>query len=228
MNRRAEVSKRAFDLVMATLLLVLAAPVMAVAALLVLVTSGRPILHRARRAGRHGRPFWMLKFRTMRPVAVGSRITNAKDARVTRVGALMRKAKIDELPQLFNVLRGEMSIVGPRPEDCELVDRCYTSEMRRALEARPGLAGPAEVLYYPDLTFHDPPPVGVAIETHYVERHLPLQAGLAVRYVDEQSMRLDLKILVQVGYCVLVRSWAPRSRPVPLPMVRPSAAGGAA
>jgi lipopolysaccharide/colanic/teichoic acid biosynthesis glycosyltransferase len=210
--------KRVFDVVAAVLALGLSWPLIAVGALLVVLSSRGPAFYRARRAGLRGRPFDVLKLRTMR---VGTdtpdrRITDARDDRVTPVGRFLRRSKIDELPQFWNVLVGEMSVVGPRPEAVDIVERYYTPEQRRTLEMRPGLASPADVRWYPDLTYHDPPPPGVPIQEHYLARHMPAQLEEALRYVDEQSFWLDLRVVAQTAACVLFRSWVPpKRRPLP-------------
>jgi lipopolysaccharide/colanic/teichoic acid biosynthesis glycosyltransferase len=220
-------AKRCFDVAVAAVALCLAWPLIAVGALLVVLTSRGPAFYRARRAGLHGRPFDVLKLRSMR---VGTdtperRITEANDDRVTRLGRFLRRSKIDELPQLWNVLRGEMSVVGPRPETLDIVERYYTPEQRRSLEVRPGLASPADVRWYPDLTYHDPPPPGVPIQEHYLARHMPAQLEEALRYVDEQSLWLDLRVMAQTAACVLFRSWLPPQRK-PLPDGRGGAPPG--
>jgi lipopolysaccharide/colanic/teichoic acid biosynthesis glycosyltransferase len=206
--------KRVFDVVIASSVLVVASPVLLLSALAVKLTSPGPVFYRARRAGRAGEPFAMLKFRTMRiNTDFGDRkITDARDDRITPVGAFLRTSKIDELPQLWNVVRGDMSIVGPRPEDWDLVQQNYTPVLRRALDTRPGIACTAEIRWYPDLTYHDPPPPGVPLQEHYVARHLPAQAAEGVRYVQRQSLWFDLSIMVRTAWCILVHSWRPPPR----------------
>jgi lipopolysaccharide/colanic/teichoic acid biosynthesis glycosyltransferase len=215
-------AKRLFDVVGAALILTATAPLLLAAAVAVKCSSPGPVLHRARRAGRGGVPFTMFKFRTMRvpaPADRGRKITDAVDDRITRTGALLRRTKIDELPQLLNVLKGDMSLVGPRPEDFDLVECHYTPELRRALWTRPGIACTAEIRWYPDLTYHDPPPPGVSLQDHYVARHLPAQAAEGVRYVERQGLLLDLQILAHTVVNVLVRSWwPPPRRPLSLPV----------
>jgi lipopolysaccharide/colanic/teichoic acid biosynthesis glycosyltransferase len=206
--------KRCFDIIIASLALLLTWPVILIGAALAKLTSPGPALYRARRAGLGGRPFDVLKLRTMY-VATDSldrRVTDAEDERVTPIGRLLRRCKVDELPQFWNVLRGEMSVVGPRPEDFDIVERYYTSQQRKTLEVRPGLASPADVRWYPDLTYHDPPPPGVRIQEHYLQRHLPAQLEEALRYVERQSLWLDLRVVGQTMFCVLFRSWLPPKR----------------
>ena len=203
--------KRVLDAIVAAVALGIAGPVILVAALAVKLTSRGPVFYRARRAGLDGRPFAMLKLRTMR---VGTdtpdrKITADDDDRITWVGAPLRKFKIDESPQLINVLRGDMAIVGPRPEDWDIVQQHYSAEQRRALAVRPGIASPVDVAWYPDLTYHDPAPPGVAMQDHYLERHLPVQVAEAIRYVERQSLWVDGLVILRLVYCVLVQSWLP-------------------
>jgi lipopolysaccharide/colanic/teichoic acid biosynthesis glycosyltransferase len=210
--------KRCFDLAVASVALSLTWPLILAGAVLVKLGSPGSALYRARRAGLGGQPFDVLKLRTMYlgTDAPDRRITAAADDRVTRVGRLLRRFHIDELPQFWNVLRGDMSVVGPRPEDILIVERYFTTEQRRTLEVRPGIASPAEVRWYPDLTYHDPPPPGVPIQEHYLKRHMPAQLAEALRYVEGQSLWVDLKVLGQTLACVLFRSWLPPKRK-PLP-----------
>jgi lipopolysaccharide/colanic/teichoic acid biosynthesis glycosyltransferase len=112
-----------------------------------------------------------------------------------------------------------MSIIGPRPEDWDIVQRYYTPEQRRLLEVRPGIASPADVRWYPDLTFHDPPPSGVPIQEYYLQRHLPVKLAEELRYVEGWSLLVDLTVMLQTVYCVLIRSWLPPKQQ-PLSMAR--------
>jgi lipopolysaccharide/colanic/teichoic acid biosynthesis glycosyltransferase len=140
--------KRTADVVIASVGLVLTLPLQAVIAVVVRTTSRGPAIHRGPRIGRGGRPFDIFKFRSMRvgAYAAGPAVTTSADQRVTRVGTWLRRTKLDELPQLLNVLRGEMSIVGPRPEDPQFVAR-YTAEQREILDWRPGITSPASVMF---------------------------------------------------------------------------------
>ncbi len=214
--------KRLFDIVVATCAILVTWPLVVLGAMATKLTSPGPALYRSTRAGRGGRPFSMLKLRTMSVGAATAdrKITAASDDRLTPVGGLLRKFKIDELPQFWNVLRGDMSIVGPRPEDWDLVQQHYTPAQRRILAVRPGLASPVDVRWYPDLTYHDPPPDGVSMQEWYVSRHLPLQVAEGLRYVDRQSQWLDLKVIAQTFFCIVARSWAPPRKALP-PVERP-------
>ncbi len=160
--------------------LVAAAPVLAGVAVAIRIESRGPILLRQMRVGRDGRDFGMLKFRTMveGAHAIGAGwLVSAQDARITRVGRFLRRWSLDELPQLVNVLRGDMSIVGPRPTLRYQVEQ-YTPLQRRRLEVRPGITGWAQVSGRNDLSW-------------------PRRIELDVWYVDHRSLSLDAKILVR-------------------------------
>ena len=177
---------RALDLLLAAVLLVLAAPVLATAALALRIESGGPVLYRQRRVGKDGVPFDLFKLRTMVPGAerIGAGIGVLEgDPRITRVGALLRRFSLDELPNLFNVIRGELAIVGPRPTIQEQVDR-YTDRQRRRLEVRPGITGWAQVNGRASLPW-------------------PERIEMDVWYVDNRSLLLDLKILAMTARLLL-------------------------
>ena len=177
---------RALDVLLAAVLLVLAAPVLATAALALRIKSGGPVLYRQRRVGKDGVPFDLFKLRTMVPGAerIGAGIGVLEgDPRITRVGALLRRFSLDELPNLFNVIRGELAIVGPRPTIQEQVDR-YTDRQRRRLEVRPGITGWAQVNGRASLPW-------------------PERIEMDVWYVDNRSLLLDLKILAMTARLLL-------------------------
>ena len=188
--------KRLFDVVAAMLGLVATAPVLLVAALGIRWSSPGPILYRARRAGRSGRPFPMYKLRTMHLDAVGgrSRVTAVDDPRVFPLGRVLRRTKIDELPQLVNVLRGEMSIIGPRPEDPDIVAGHYGPDARATLGVRPGLASPGSL-------YHDTHGAGYLVgddpERRYVESLLPRKLALDLVYVERASLWYDLRLILR-------------------------------
>lgn len=189
-------AKRLFDLVAASLALVVLSPLLVCVGLGVFLADPGPVFYKARRAGRGNRPFNCLKFRTMRvrqePSA--SRITAQRDPRVFWFGNLLRGTKIDELPQLVNILRGDMSIVGPRPEDAKMVELHYTQQQLRTLDVRPGLTSPASIYYYTQgeqlLDQGDP-------ERAYVERLLPIKLAMELVYIERSSLRYDLGIIVR-------------------------------
>src|SRR5947208_4798289 len=185
--------KRPSDVALGLLGLALAAPLLAVAAIGIRLSSPGPVLYRARRVGRHGAGFTMYKLRTMHPrEGAGSAITGRNDPRVFPFGAWLRRAKIDELPQLFNVLRGDMSLVGPRPEDARIVAEHFTPLHFETLVVRPGLASPGSIYNYTHgerlLTGADP-------ERDYVEQLLPFKLALEVVYVRRASLRYDVAII---------------------------------
>jgi lipopolysaccharide/colanic/teichoic acid biosynthesis glycosyltransferase len=210
--------KRLFDIVFATFALLVTWPLILIGAAAVKLTSPGPAFYRAKRAGFRGKPFHMYKLRTMRAGMDTSdrKITEENDGRVTPFGRFLRKFEIDELPQFWNVLRGEMSVVGPRPEDWGIVDKCYTPQQRRTLEVRPGVVSPFDVHWYPDITYHDPRPPGVTLQEYYLKRHMVIQLAEAMDYIEHQSLLLDLKVIMQTAYCILVRSWLvpPKKQPL--------------
>ncbi len=211
--------KRLFDIIFSSLVLMMVSPLILIGAFAVKLTSPGPVFYRAKRTGLGGQPLDMLKLRTM---YVGTdtgdrRITDTNDDRITPVGSILRILKIDELPQFWNVLKGDMSIVGPRPEDWDIVQEYYTPEHRLTLNVRPGITSLAAVRWYPDLTYHDPPPSGISIQDWYLKRHLPVQLSEAFRYMEKQSLLFDLKVIWQTFYCVIKYSWFP---PKQKPLVR--------
>jgi lipopolysaccharide/colanic/teichoic acid biosynthesis glycosyltransferase len=187
-------SKRAFDLVAASIGLLLLAPLFIMLALWVRLDSPGPVFYRQQRVGRGGMLFRIFKFRTMvvRP-SDGRQITVGRDPRVTRAGHFLRKSKLDELPQLLNVIQGSMSLVGPRPEVPRYV-ACYPPEVRAlVLSVAPGITDWASILYKEESEI-----LGRAAdpEQAYVEKILPAKLEYYVRYVRERSLWVDLRIIV--------------------------------
>jgi lipopolysaccharide/colanic/teichoic acid biosynthesis glycosyltransferase len=182
--------KRAIDVIVAALALIVLAPALLVIALLVVLDSPGPVFYRAERTGFHGRPLRMLKFRKMRADARGAALTVAGDERLTGLGEWLVRTKIDELPQLWHVLRGEMSLVGPRPESPGYVDR-YPREYETILAVRPGLTGYTQLAFAREVAILDPDdPQG-----HYVNGLLPQKVGLDRMYATRLSTRRDLRII---------------------------------
>ncbi len=181
--------KRALDIAIALPLLILLSPVIVVLASAVRLTSGGPALYRATRVGQGGRTFDMFKLRTMRTTG-GPAITSADDPRITPLGRLLRSTRVDELPQLWNVVRGDMSLVGPRPEDPRFV-AYYSDAQRAVLSVRPGLAGLAQLAFHHEARLLDPAdPAG-----SYVSRVLPRKLEMDLEYVRRNSLAGDLAIL---------------------------------
>jgi lipopolysaccharide/colanic/teichoic acid biosynthesis glycosyltransferase len=195
-------ARRLIDVAIATLVLVVASPLLALVALGIRVSSPGPVIYRAPRIGLNGRPFTMLKFRTMRHDSGARRgaITSARDARVFPFGALLRRGKLDELPQFLNVLRGDMSIVGPRPEDPGIVSRAYRPEHMETLLVRPGLASPGSLFNY---THAESMLDGASPESVYVERLLPMKLALETVYVRRAGMLYDLSVMLRTAAVIL-------------------------
>jgi len=186
--------QRAFDLVCCAVAAPFAVPLGAAAAVAVRLSSPGPVLHRATRVGMHGVPFTILKFRTMRVSPPGPKVTTAGDARVTTVGRWLRRTKLDELPQLVNVLRGEMSIVGPRPEDPAYVAH-FPVEYATVLTVRPGMTGPAVLRFRDEERLLQAAAGGADLDEVYVSRFLPAKLELDLDYVARRSLGLDFSIV---------------------------------
>ena len=188
--------KRLLDVAIAGVMLVLLAPLWLVLAVAVRVSSPGPVLFRQERVGRNGEPFEILKFRSMKVSAGGPAVTVGGDDRITSVGAFLRGHKLDELPQLWNVLTGDMSLVGPRPEVREYVEMWTADERRVILSVRPGITDPASLLMFDEsevLARADDP---IAF---YVEKILPQKTKMYVNYVVTRSLLGDLGIMLQTA-----------------------------
>lgn len=189
--------RRLLDVTVAGVLLIALSPLLAVLALLVRATSPGPALFRQTRIGRNGRPFVLLKLRTMRADAAcrGPAITAGADPRITRLGARLRHAKLDELPQLWNVLCGDMSLVGPRPELSRYVAG-YTEAQRAVLQTRPGLTDPASLAWADEAatlaTFADP-------HRAYTEMVLPRKLALSLAYLERRTVWSDLAVVTRTA-----------------------------
>jgi lipopolysaccharide/colanic/teichoic acid biosynthesis glycosyltransferase len=195
-NPSTSMGKRMFDIAGATLGLVLAGPLLLILAVAIKIESRGPVFFRGVRVGLHGHRFRIFKFRSMVADAEqsGPGITAAGDSRVTRLGRLLRRFKLDELPQLLNVLKGEMSLVGPRPEDPRYVAH-YTAEQRRVLSVRPGITGAASVRYrHEEVLLRGPD-----WETVYLTVIMPDKLKIDLAYIEHWSFGSDLKVLVQTG-----------------------------
>ena len=177
---------RVLDIALAAIGLALAAPLLLIAAIAIKLDSRGPVVYRQRRVGKDGRQFEVLKLRTMRPgadpVGVGTPVLE-DDPRVTRVGGLLRRFSLDEIPNLVNVLRGELAIVGPRPTLAAQVER-YTDHQRRRLEVKPGITGWAQVNGRTGIPWEE-------------------RIELDVWYVDNRSLGLDLRILARTARLLL-------------------------
>jgi lipopolysaccharide/colanic/teichoic acid biosynthesis glycosyltransferase len=184
--------KRRFDVIVSALGLLVLSPLLLVLALLVKLSSPGTVLYRATRVGLDGQPFRLLKFRSMvaNAAQIGPAVTGAADSRITPIGRFLRRTKLDELPQLLNVLRGEMSLVGPRPEDPRYV-ALYTPEQRRVLSVRPGITSPASIAYRSEEAML----TGDDWETHYIQHVMPAKLEIDLQYVERASLLYDLKLI---------------------------------
>jgi lipopolysaccharide/colanic/teichoic acid biosynthesis glycosyltransferase len=199
--------RRLFDRALAALALLVLWPILLAAASAVRLSSPGPILYRARRVGRGGTEFELYKFRTMHVTReTGARITAPADARVFRVGRWLRASKLDELPQLVNVLKGDMAIIGPRPEDPEIVRRCYGRDGWVTLSVAPGLASPGSIYNY---THGDRYLEGDS-ELAYVERLLPVKLALDRVYVEHASFGYDLRLIGRTLFVLVARLFGRR------------------
>jgi len=194
--------KRGFDILASLVGLVFLAPLLLLASMLVKRDSPGPVFYRGLRAGRFGKPFGIFKFRTMVKDAdrIGGPSSPDDDQRITRVGAWLRRRKLDELPQLINVLRGEMSLVGPRPEVFSET-QAYTPEERRLFEVRPGITDWASMRFRDEgeILRGSPQP-----HRTYQEKIKPEKIRLGLAYVDRHSFAVDIRILLETLRILLV------------------------
>lgn len=186
--------QRSIDLLAAALGLILLSPLFLAVAALIKLTSPGPIFHRAQRVGKDGVPFTLFKFRSMRAgaAASGPGITRSGDERITPIGRILRRTKIDEIPQLLNVIFGDMSLVGPRPEDPRYVT-LYTPEQKRILSVRPGITSAASIRYRHEEALL----TGDDWEKRYVSDVMPAKLRIDLDYMDRRTTASDVGILWQ-------------------------------
>ncbi len=193
--------KRLFDIVVALFFIILLLPFMLIMAMAVAVDSRGGIFYRQLRVGKNNKDFYLLKFRTMQVNAdrKGLLTVGSRDPRVTRVGYYLRKYKLDELPQLFNVLAGQMSMVGPRPEVRKYVD-LYNEEQRKILFVKPGITDYASIEYFneSDLLAKSSNP-----EDTYIREIMPAKLEINKKYIADQSLLVDLSILFKTALRIL-------------------------
>lgn len=200
-------ARRVLDVVVASVALVLSSPVILAAMVAIRMTSPGPALFRQQRVGAGGRPFTILKLRTMATGGRGLDITMGCDARVTRVGAVLRRTSLDELPQLVNVLRGEMTLVGPRPETVSLALR-YPPECRWVFEHTPGLTGPAQVRMRDSRvlatrTVGAGPGHELDPERWYLENVVPSRVRLDATFLQAPSLGHTVALLLETAAYLL-------------------------
>jgi len=186
--------KRGFDILASGTGLIILSPLLVGIALAVRADTPGPVLYRARRVGRYGKEFTLYKFRSMVADADrhGPGITAAGDSRVTEVGRFLRRTKLDELPQLINVLRGDMSLVGPRPEDPRYV-ALYTPEQRRILEQRPGITSMASLTYRNEERMLS----GEDWEHVYIEQVMPAKLAIDLEYARRATLWRDIMLILR-------------------------------
>ena len=187
-------AKRIFDVIVAATGLIVLSPLLLSIALVIRLTSPGPVLHRARRVGMNGRLFELYKFRSMVTNAerLGAGITARDDPRITRVGQVLRRTKLDELPQLINVLKSDMSLVGPRPEDPRYVAD-YTPEQRRVLTVRPGITSWASIQFR-----HEDRLLSAGnVDEIYRTQVMPQKLALDLNYLGHRSFGQDIMILLR-------------------------------
>jgi lipopolysaccharide/colanic/teichoic acid biosynthesis glycosyltransferase len=195
-------TKRIFDLSVSVILLVLFAPFYLLIVLLIKLDSSGPVHYKALRVGKNGRLFKLFKFRTMKVNSSnsGPAITQKSDPRITRVGKVLREIKVDEIPQLWNVIRGDMSLVGPRPEDPRYVEK-YDEEQRKVLLVKPGLSSPASIEYR-----HEEKLLSTQaenLEDYYIRQVMPKKLKIDLDYVENQSLIRDVAICFKTAYTIL-------------------------
>jgi len=193
-------AKRILDVVVSGLGLALLSPLMLALAICIKLDSTGPVLYRGRRVGKDGEPFQMYKFRTMVVEAdrIGPAVTYREDPRITRAGSFLRRTKLDELPQLINVLKGEMSLVGPRPEDPSYVAH-YTAEQREVLRVKPGITGATQLEYRDEASMLE----ARTADAHYLSEIMPEKLELDLLYVYNRSLAVDFKILWQTAVTLI-------------------------
>ena len=193
--------RRLFDIVFSLVVLILLVPLMVLIAMWIKLSSKGPVVYSQNRVGKEGRIFQIHKFRTMVNDAdrMGTSITTVDDQRITPLGRFLRKTKLDELPQFWNVLKGEMSLVGPRPDVPEVVDT-YTQEMRRILDIKPGITSIASLYLRREeellAKVKDP-------EKAYLNIVVPAKVDLAMIHVDKRSFLFDLSFLIKTVWIMI-------------------------
>ena len=195
--------KRLFDILFSLFILLFFLPFGILLSVLIMLESKGGVFYKQERIGKNGNPFYLLKFRSMRTDAdkLGKLTVGMRDPRITRIGYFIRKFKLDEFPQFINVLKGEMSIVGPRPDVKEYVD-LYTAEQRTILLVKPGITDYASLEYFEesDLLAKSTDP-----EKTYIEEIMPAKIKLNQKYIANPTLLVDLKIIFLTAKRILVK-----------------------
>lgn len=193
--------KRGFDIIFSVLGIIILLPVYVMISVLIILDSKGGILFKQERTGKDDKRFKVLKFRTMRPdsFSKGALTVGSRDPRITKVGYYLRKYKLDELPQLFNVVNGEMSFVGPRPEVKKYTE-LYNPSQKKVLSVRPGITDYASIRFRNEndlLAASDEP------EKLYIEKIMPEKLDLNLKYIDDNSLFKDIKIILNTFYVII-------------------------
>ena len=206
--------KEITDRVLAGIALIILSPIMLIAMIGIKISSKGAVLYKAKRMGKNMNPITVYKFRTMHMNAdKEGAITAIDDSRVFSWGEVLRKTKIDELPQLFNVLGGNMSIIGPRPEDISIVNRYYTNEEKKTLDVLPGLACPGSIFNY---THGKQYLKGDDIDELYVKKFLHIKLALDLYYLRHWSLLYDIKIMFRTVYAIVVTLFTSKQMNYPM------------
>jgi lipopolysaccharide/colanic/teichoic acid biosynthesis glycosyltransferase len=185
--------RRIVDIILALTGLAIILPLLLIISIGIIFSSGLPVFYIQQRVGKNNKDFGLIKFRTMRPDAdrEGLITVGEDDNRITKAGRFLRKYKLDELPQLINILKGDMGFVGPRPEVRKYVD-LYNAEQMKVLNIRPGLTDPASIAYLQEnkllQSFEDP-------EKAYIEIIMPAKLALNIQYIEKRNIRRDFRIM---------------------------------
>ena len=201
--------KRCFDLLFAVCFLLVFWWVYLIACIGIKISSPGPTLYKAKRVGKDGMVFDCYKFRSMRVDSGKVRLTTLKnDDRIFPFGNFIRKTKIDEMPQIFNILKGEMTVVGPRPEDTVNADKLYVGRYRKILSVKPGLTSPASLYDYTHGEAYED-------EALYEKEFLPEKLKLELYYVDHRSFPYDIKLILETAWDILLKTCGKESFPKP-------------
>lgn len=205
-NKNQLMLKRIFDVIVAFFLIILLSPIMIFIAVKIKLGSKGPIIYKQYRITTFGRPFVIYKFRTMRVGAdKGDKITSSNDDRITDIGKKIRSYRLDELPQLFNIIQGNMSFVGARPEVAEYV-KYYTADMKRTLWMPAGVTSLASIKFKDeDKIIEDYTNKGISVNDAYVNYVLPEKMKYNIEYIDNFSLIKDIKIMIKTVMDVLVK-----------------------
>jgi lipopolysaccharide/colanic/teichoic acid biosynthesis glycosyltransferase len=197
--------RRAIDILCVGIAITLLSPVFVIVALVIWLESGRPILFSQLRLGQRGEPFRMYKFRKFEPNCGndGSPLTLVSDERLTAVGRILAATKLDELPQLWNVLRGDMSLVGPRPESLSFSD-CFRDGFERVLEHKPGVFGPCQILFRHESRLY---PADAPATDFYREVLFPAKARIDLAYFPRRTLASDFGWIARAAHVIAMECW---------------------